>query len=151
MAARRVRNAYITAGPKFGELGHGNGQMEWQSLEAFSFGDNPQMADELLDLVLIGRKRATCWAANQDPIPDQIGTLAVVLNGSGVPKAIIKTIELEKRRFDEVDATFAFDEGEGDRSLEFWCEEHIRFFTKYGCYAPDMLLWCERFELIERL
>jgi len=38
--------------------------------------------------------------------------------------------------------------GEGDLSLEYWRDEHIRFFTKLGCYAPDMMLWCE---LIERI
>lgn len=125
--------------------------MDWQTLEAFSFGDGPQMADELLELVLIGRKRATCWIANENPETTKVGTLAVVLNGRGIPKAVIRTVELTKRRFDEVDAAFAFDEGEGDLSLEFWRNEHIRFFEKSGCYAPDMMLWCERFELVERI
>lgn len=125
--------------------------MDWKSLEAFSFGDSSCMADELLELVLAGQKRATCWAESHDPMPGDVGDLAVVLDGRGVPKAIIKTIELTKRRFDEVDAAFAFDEGEGDLSLEYWRDEHIRFFTKLGCYAPDMMLWCERFELIEHI
>ena len=43
--------------------------------------------------------------------------MMVVLDGQGVPKAIVKTIELTKRRFEEVDEAFAYDEGEGDRSL----------------------------------
>jgi uncharacterized protein YhfF len=125
--------------------------MDWRSLEAFSFGDSPRSADQLLELVLIGRKRATCWAASQDVESSHVGELAVVLNGSGVPKAVIRTVELTKRRFSEVDAAFAFDEGEGDLSLAYWREEHIRFFTALGCYAPDMMLWCERFELVERI
>jgi len=29
----------------------------------FAFGDTPEMADELLSLVIIGRKTGTCWAA----------------------------------------------------------------------------------------
>lgn len=37
----------------------------------------------------------------------------VVVDGQGVPKAVLKTIELTKRRFDEVDEAFAYDEGEG--------------------------------------
>lgn len=125
--------------------------MDWRSLDAFSFGDSPQMADELLALVLSGRKRATCWPADEEPAPPAPGTCEVVLSGSGVPTAIIRTIEVTKRRFDEVDAAFAFDEGEGDRSLAYWREEHIRYFTRHGCFRPDMMLWCERFELVERI
>jgi uncharacterized protein YhfF len=34
-------------------------------LESFSFGDSPELADKLLELVLIGKKTATCWAAAQ--------------------------------------------------------------------------------------
>ena len=33
------------------------------TLPSFAFGDSPAMADELLHLVLNGRKTATCWAA----------------------------------------------------------------------------------------
>jgi uncharacterized protein YhfF len=36
--------------------------VNWRELEAFSFGDNPTLADELLALVLEGKKQATCWA-----------------------------------------------------------------------------------------
>jgi hypothetical protein len=34
-------------------------------LESFSFGDSPELADELLELVLMGKKTATCWAASE--------------------------------------------------------------------------------------
>jgi uncharacterized protein YhfF len=33
-------------------------------LESFTFGDTPVLADELLELVLVGKKTATCWAAS---------------------------------------------------------------------------------------
>jgi uncharacterized protein YhfF len=32
-------------------------------LKTFAFGDSPALADELLALVLAGKKTATCWAA----------------------------------------------------------------------------------------
>jgi uncharacterized protein YhfF len=121
--------------------------MNWQSLETFSFGDNPGLADALLELVLSGKKRATCWAESQGLLSAEVGKRMVVLDGQGVAKAILKTTELTKRRFDEVDDAFAYDEGEGDRSLQYWREAHTRYFTRLGCYAPDMMLWCERFEL----
>ena len=125
--------------------------MEWQDLEIFSFGDGPDLANRLLELVLSGEKRATCWAESQGLLSAEVGKLMVVLDGQGVPKAVLKTIELTKRRFDEVDEAFAYDEGEGDRSLRYWREVHTRYFTRLGRYVPDMMLWCERFELVERI
>jgi uncharacterized protein YhfF len=63
---------------------------DWRSLEQFSFGDNPELAGELARLVLAGTKRATCWAANEGPKTDA-GKQWVVLDGSGVPVAVIET------------------------------------------------------------
>jgi len=109
--------------------------MDWQDLETFSFGDGPDLANRLLELVLSGTKCATCWAESQGLLSAEIGKLMVVLDGQGVPKAVLKTIELTKRRFDEVDEAFAYDEGEGDRSLQYWREAHTRYFTRLGRYA----------------
>jgi uncharacterized protein YhfF len=125
--------------------------MDWRDLETFSFGDSPDLANRLLQLVLSGTKRATCWAESQGLLSAEVGKSMVVLDGQGAPKAVLKTTELTRRRFDEVDEAFAYDEGEGDRSLQYWREAHTRYFTRLGRYAPDMMLWCERFELVERI
>jgi len=125
--------------------------MDWKDLETFSFGDNPDLANRLLELVLSGKKRATCWAESQGLLSAAVGKSMVVLDGQGVAKAVLKTTELSRRQFDEVDEAFAYDEGEGDRSLQYWREAHRRYFTRLGNYVPDMMLWCERFELVERL
>ena len=130
---------------------HQSLDMDWQHLETFSFGDSPGLADELLALVLSGAKRATCWAQSQGLLSAEVGKMMVVLDGQGVPRAVVKTVELTKRRFNEVDDAFAHDEGEGDRSLRYWREAHTRYFTRLGRYAPDMMLWCERFELVGRI
>jgi uncharacterized protein YhfF len=125
--------------------------VDWHSLETFAFGDSPELADALLELVLSGRKRATCWAESQGLLAAEVGKSMVVLDGRGVAKAVVKTIELTQRAFNDVDDAFAYDEGEGDRSLAYWRAAHIRYFTRIGRYAPDMKLWCERFELVARL
>ncbi len=124
--------------------------MDWQSLETFSFGDGPALADELAELVVEGKKTATCWAAS-DGLPTEIGKRMVVLDGRGQPRAIIETVELTQRRFLEVDAAFALDEGEGDRTLAYWREAHQAYFARSGQFTPDMVLWCERFRLIEAI
>ncbi|MCA1405690.1 ASCH domain-containing protein [Ensifer sp. IC3342] len=121
----------------------------------FSFGDSPALADELLVLVVQGKKTATCGARRdfgdgKEPLP-AVGRRDVVLDGAGRPAVVIETTEVAFRRFDEVDAAFAFDEGEGSRTLEEWREEHERYFRRNGGFAPDMELVCERFRVIEVL
>jgi len=123
--------------------------MDWQKLETFSFGDGPDLTNRLLELVLSGTKRATCWAESQGLLSVEVGKMMVALDGQRVPKAILRTTELTRRRFDEVDEAFAYDEGEGDRSLQYWREAHTSYFSGLGRYAPDMMLWCERFEVVE--
>jgi len=120
---------------------------DWTKLETFSFGDGPELAEELAQLVLAGLKTATCWAVSQGELT-QLGKRMVMLDGAGTPRAIIETVELTQRRFDQVDAAFAYDEGEGDRSLEYWRQGHRKYFGRLGNYAPDMMLWCERFRVV---
>ena len=120
-------------------------------LDRFMFGDSPDMADELLALVLAGKKTATCWAASQGLKGSAPGARYVVQDGAGTPRAVIESMELVQRRFDEVDAAFAAEEGEGDLSHAHWAAVHEDCFVREATYAPDMLLWCERFRLIEIL
>ena len=124
---------------------------DWRELETFSMGDSPALADQLAALVLADIKTATCCAAS-DGAPTEVGKRMVMLSGSGQPVAVIETVELILRHFDEVDAEFAYDEGEGDRTLEYWRDAHRRYFTRLGQYAaPNMLLYCKRFQVVERI
>jgi uncharacterized protein YhfF len=123
---------------------------DWRALETFSFGDNPELAEELAQLVLAGRKTATCWAATAGLLTT-VGKRMVMLDGGGRPRAVIETVELSGRQFNHVDAAFAYDEGEGDRSLESWRREHRDYFSRLGQFAPDMMLYCERFRVVEVL
>jgi uncharacterized protein YhfF len=122
--------------------------LAWQSLESFSFGNTPEMADSLAALVVEGKKRATCWSIT-DGQQTEVGKRMVVLDGSGRASAIIETVELTCQRFDEVDLQFALDEGEGDETLEQWRAGHRAYFEGEGDFSPDMMLWCERFKLVE--
>ena len=103
----------------------------WESLESFAFGDSPDMADRLLGFVIGGSKRATCWSVT-DGQQTQMGKQMVVLDGSGKPRAVIETVELEQRRFCDVDLQFALDEGEGDETLDDWREGHRAYFAPDG-------------------
>jgi uncharacterized protein YhfF len=124
--------------------------VKYANLPRFSFGDSPALADELLALVLSGRKTATCTTPD-DPNLSRPGDQWVVLDGRGRPACVIETIEIAMRRYDEVDAPFAFDEGEDDRSLDAWRRAHRNYFTRLGKFGETMMLVCERFRLVEVL
>jgi uncharacterized protein YhfF len=120
----------------------------YKNLRAFAFGDSPVLADELLDLVLKGVKTATC-STEDEPNTSTPGERWIVLDGRGEPRCVIETTEVTFRRYNEVDAAFAHDEGEGDRSLAYWRDAHRRYFTRLGKFSDDMMLMCERFRLVE--
>ncbi|MEM1310597.1 MAG: ASCH domain-containing protein [Cyanobacteria bacterium P01_H01_bin.153] len=128
-----------------------------QSYLVDQFGDRPELANELGQLVLSGTKTATCsalweWQAETEPLPT-VGTHTIVLNGEGQPLCIIRTTEVTIRAFDVVDAEFAYDEGEGDRTLAFWRRAHWHYFSRVlpnigRVPSPDMPLVCERFQVV---
>ena len=126
---------------------------------AETFGDSAELADELANLVLDGTKCATCsalwaWQADREPVAEP-GRLTILLDGRNDPVCIVETTEVAIRPFDEVDARFARDEGEGDRSLAHWRAVHEAFFRRSlptigKAFTPDMPLVCERFRVIHR-
>lgn len=119
-----------------------------RQLRTFAFGDSPALADELLELVVKGVKTATC-STEDEPNTSTPGERWVVLDGGGEPGCVIETVEITYRRFNDVDAAFAYDEGEGDRSLAYWRNAHRTYFSRLGRFSEDMMLMCERFRLIE--
>ncbi|MGV7215859.1 ASCH domain-containing protein [Bradyrhizobium sp. UFLA05-112] len=120
----------------------------YRHLRTFAFGDSPALADALLELVIKGIKTATC-STEDEPNTSTPGERWVVLDGRGEPRCVIETTEVTYRRFHEVDAAFAYDEGEGDRSLAYWACAHRTYFGRLGRFQEDMMLMCERFRLIE--
>jgi uncharacterized protein YhfF len=121
---------------------------KYRNLRSFAFGDGPALADELLELVLNGVKTATC-STEDEPNLSTPGERWIVLDGRGAPRCVIESMEVTFRRFGDVDAAFAYEEGEGDRSLAYWRDAHRRYFGRQGKFSEDMMLMCERFRLIE--
>lgn len=126
-----------------------------QTVSAWQFGASP---DYLAQLVINGVKTATCsghifYELENEPLPTT-NDYSIILNSADEPVAIIKTIEVTLTPMNEVSEEFAIAEGEGDRTYEYWKNVHIEFFTKElkridRKFSEDMLLVCERFELID--
>ena len=121
------------------------------------FGNTAEMAAELAKLVIVGRKRATAsLVAVNERLPaeaPQLSGYSVVTDQAGQPKCVIRTTEIRHIPFCEVDAQFAFDEGEGDRSLEYWREVHSNYFSREAAelgieFGERSLICCERFEML---
>ena len=95
-------------------------------LEAFYFGTSKEGAAQIAALVVDGIKTAAGslkWGydADQKPLPKQ-GDFNIVTDGDGHPVCIIETTEVRVIPFDEVDEQFAYEGGEGDRTLASWRE-----------------------------
>ena len=122
------------------------------SYTAWGFGDDekPELMTELGLLVRDGPKRATTslttdYGPEGDPMP-VVGDHAVILDGESRPLCIIRTTAVEIRPFGEVDEAFAWDEGEGDRTLRDWRRGHEWYFASVGEPVTDgTLVVLERF------
>jgi len=121
------------------------------------FGDSAELADELLDLVLHGPKRATAGSVAEfeqagEALP-VVGDLWIAADASGRPRAVLHATDVRTGPLSSVDAAFAWDEGEGDRSRSMWLTDHEAFFRRQlhdlGIeFDPDMPTVFERFEVV---
>lgn len=62
----------------------------------------------------------------------QVGRLSVVLDWDQNPICIIKLTSVEVCPFNQVSEAFAYAEGEGDRTYQWWKQAHLRFFEWYA-------------------
>lgn len=123
--------------------------------DVVAFGDSPEMADELADLVLHGPKRATAGLLrdfDHEPMP-VLGGHVVFVGGDGTPRGIWRTTEVRIGPLDSVDDAFAWDEGEGDRTRDDWLDGHRRFFARQAeregfAFSDDIETVFERFDLV---
>ena len=141
----------------FEYLSEANLDPETLVYDIFHFADNRSDANELADLVLRGRKRATAsllfeyeTGGKRQP---QAGDLSIVTDWEGLPRCVIKTTEVEVIAFRDVNEKFAADEGEGDLSLAYWKEVHWDYFGRV-CRelererSLEMRVVCERFQVV---
>lgn len=129
-------------------------EMKYPGAGAWQIGDSPELASELANLIKKGIKTASCGSFSsyqQEESAPRIGSYNIILDGQNVPVCVIRLVSLQLVRFCDVNEEFARKEGEGDLSLEYWKQEHQRFFTREGHFSEDMELIAEEFEVVEVL
>jgi uncharacterized protein YhfF len=120
--------------------------------DIFNFGggarDNPALVDKLLHLAIAGKKTATTSFPIPEPLHWGVGDLSVILDGRGIPGAIIRTTSFVKCKFKDVAVDFALAEAEGD--YEAYRQGHIDFYRKENGseITDESMVLCERFEVI---
>ncbi|GAA1984630.1 hypothetical protein GCM10009718_22520 [Isoptericola halotolerans] len=159
--AERITRFWDTARPSAGRTSHGGAVGERAENvvppPAWAFGDSPDLADGLLELVLAGTKTATAslvveYEESAEQMPRK-GDLSILLDGAGDPRALIRTTQVDVVPFDQVTAEHAWAEGEDDRTLEAWREQHERYWrrTLAGTaheFDPALEVVCEQFKVL---
>ncbi|MDO5646440.1 ASCH domain-containing protein [Paracoccus sp. (in: a-proteobacteria)] len=117
------------------------------------FGDSPELSARLLDLIVQGRKTATCAAlrdyqAEGESVP-QPGDLMVAHDWDDRPALIYQITDVQLLPFRDIPADFALAEGEGNAPE--WRAAHQDFFERNGGFDDDMLIVCEWFKLVKVL
>ena len=148
VAARAMWGAYVATGAvPAGTLPVG--------VEAF--GDGPALADELIALVLAGRKRATATLVAElelaDEAPPAVGDHWVMCDGAGAPRCVLRTTSVDAVRFDAVDEDFARAEGEDDGSLVAWRAGHRAYWERVSArtgvpFDGSSVVLAERFTVV---
>lgn len=83
------------------------------------------------------------------------GELSIVTNFFGTKACVIRTIATQIKKFNEITEEEAQLEGEGDLSLNYWKQEHERFFKREfldinKTFSEDIPVVFEKFEVIYR-
>lgn len=125
-------------------------------IEAFHFELTEKLANELLELVLIGQKQATAsslFAYSQEGsrMP-QVGDYYIVTDWHGLPRCVIETTEITILPFKDITYDICKREGEDD-NLESWQRGHRTFFINEGKalgyqFSEDMPVLFEDFKVV---
>ena len=133
--------------------------MELDGLEKWHFELTEKACNELLDLVLQGKKRATSsslasYQTEGTTVPQE-GELSVITDWDGNPRCIIRTTKVRVIPYKDIPFGLARLEGEDD-TLASWRKNHEAFFREEGkllgyTFSGDMEVVFEEFEVVETI
>ena len=74
---------------------------------------------QALPSIVIRGQSLDVYRSRGDAVP-VVAAYSVVCGGTGAARCVLQTTEVRILAFEDVEAAFAADEGEGDRSLASW-------------------------------
>lgn len=124
--------------------------------ECFHFELTKKAANELLNLVLRGVKKATSSSLEEfklsgSEIPKE-NDYSILTDWEGTPRCVIQTIKVRVMPFNEMTFDLCKLEGE-DNSLASWKKSHISFFQRQAdllgyAFSEEMNIIFEEFEVV---
>ena len=133
------------------------GERNQNYFEASAWGNSDELADRIAELVLAGTKTTTSsllWDQQKNGwLLEKPGDKSIVLNSKKKPICITETVEVFSKPFDEVDAEFVYNYGEGDRTMNFW-NKNMWDYYEAECEGlgkraeKNMPMICIRFRLV---
>jgi len=123
------------------------------------FCSEKEPADRLYKLAEAGIKRATtgsieiCKHYNEPLLKP--GDLSILTNFDQSECCVIRTVKSTIKKFSEINEEDASIEGEGDKSLEYWRNAHLEYFSeeykRVGLlFSESILVVFEEFEVVYR-
>lgn len=131
----------------------GQGQLASVPPPVWAFGETPHEADEILALVLDGTKTATTSAVAEYEAADEelpvVGDLAIVVDGNGNPRALLRTTDVSVVALGAVDEAYVVAEAEDGGDLSVWRQRHEEYYgEEFDGVGDDFPLVLERFEVV---
>ena len=127
-------------------------------VQAWSFGMDDETADKMVDLVMRGIKTAITSSFlgynENDPMP-KVGDYSIVLDSSKKPVCVIQDKVVEVMPYNHISRAYAYLEGEGARSYNYWRKTHDEYFKQefkeyyQTRFIGNELMVCEVFEKID--
>lgn len=111
--------------------------------------------EKLISLVLSGDKRATTslyseYIKNKEPLP-KIGEKSIIQHDNNNDACLIEVENVIITEFKNITEELAFIEGEGDKSLEYYRNEHYKIFKKIDSnFNDESKVVFEMFKVIEK-
>jgi uncharacterized protein YhfF len=125
--------------------------------EASSWGNSPELADRIAELIISGVKTTTAsllWSQQKHKWRlEEPGDKSIVLDSHKNPVCIVQIEQVYIKPFDEVDEEFVYNYGEGDRTMNFWNKNMWEYYAEecieLGKKArKDMPMICQLFRVV---
>lgn len=129
-----------------------------KKVKSWKFGNTKKEADYLLKLVISKKKKATSslyFLYKNKPLSlPKAGDKNIITDSKGQNKCLIKITKVTIKPFSKINSKFAYKEGEGNKTLDYWKRTHKKFFIKTlkklnKPFNEDILIVCEEFKVLK--